>query len=129
MSVLNNQEVLDEDVVKSFIHQLHPSTGNFTKYLKSGNLALLINDILFIHGGINSFNKLFVPPIRSSNLSSSSSSRSSRINREASISQSRNELKQFVDELNGFLHIEVWLFFFLFFFFFFFSLIFFNYFK
>ena len=103
MSDLNNQEVLDEDVVKSFIHQLHPSTGNFTEFLKSGNLALLINDILFIHGGINSFNKLFVPP------SSSSSSSSSR---EASINQSSNELRQFVDELNGFLHSEVCLLFF-----------------
>jgi len=43
-------------VGQSYIDSLHPDTGIMTRYLELGQLALLLGDCLFVHGGLRSYN-------------------------------------------------------------------------
>ena len=57
----NSRHVSDEEVVQSFVDSLRPS-GEMAAYLEAGQLACIIGDTLFVHGGLNDSVIGWLPP-------------------------------------------------------------------
>ena len=53
----------DDDVVESFIDLMRPD-GLMMEYLKCANIAVILGDTLFIHGGIQTYNMGWLPPMK-----------------------------------------------------------------
>ena len=56
LSIIHHKpEVSDEEVVQSFLDLIGPD-GDLLFYLKHCKVGLFVNDVLFVHGAINSLN-------------------------------------------------------------------------
>ena len=45
----------DADVVDSYLDMMSPQ-GLLTQYLQCGSIALVLGDVLFLHGGLHEYN-------------------------------------------------------------------------
>jgi hypothetical protein len=81
----------DMDIVNSYLEWVQPNSGELFRFMAHGKIALIIGDTLYVHGALKPSNIGWVPPKRGENPAG----------------KVVENLRKWVDEINGFLDDEV----------------------